>query len=100
MFVFLSVDEPRDQLQKSNTINDSSSQTQQNLDGNLPKTNAPLSKEFVQKQLINNIFDGREVKKRSNKKQSSVWVNFRQVIDENKNDITGFFLLQLVLRSS
>lgn len=65
--------------------------------GQSSKTVAPLSKDFVRRQLINNIFDKREVKKRSLKKQSSVWVKFRQVVDENENDVVGFFCCNVCL---
>lgn len=51
----------------------------------------------MRKQLINQIFDKREVQKRSLKKQSPVWINFRQVVDQNKNDVVGFFCCNVCL---
>lgn len=58
-----------------------------NEGGNVPS----FSIEFVEKQVAFGKFGFRDVNKRSTKNKSSVWNTIKQVMDENQNDLKGFF---------
>lgn len=51
----------------------------------------PLSKQYVQNQLDTKVYGLRDVIKRNVKNHSDVWARIKQVVDENKNDVKGFF---------
>lgn len=80
-----------DELQNSNSAK--SPQTQPICSDQSSLTS--LSKELIRKQIINNVFDLQEVQKRSLKNKSPVWTKFKQVVDENKNSLNGFFCCNL-----